>query len=236
MSGGIYKIQNLVNGKCYVGSAKSFNDRFRKHKNSLVKNSHHSIKLQRAWNKYGSENFVFQPLLICKPIDLLYYEQRVIDSFDSYYSGYNATIKAHSKIGMKSSKETCAKISAAKKGINLSESHKKAISDGGKGRVKSQSEIEKVRIALTGKKKSPEHVEKMRQANIGKKYSDETKAKVSASLIGNSRALGNKLSDETKQKMSESHKGKAQSPEWIEKRIAKRLATIAAKKQGLILT
>jgi group I intron endonuclease len=230
MIGGIYKIQNVVNGKCYIGSAKSFKTRFRKHKNVLVKNAHHSIKLQRAWNKHGEDAFIFQPIIFCEPKNLLFYEQQAIDLFDSYYSGYNATIKANSRLGVKSSQETCDKLSAVRKGIKLTPEHKQALYNAAKGRVKSQSEIEKVRIALTGKKKSPEHVEKMRQANIGKKHSDKTKAKVSASLIGNKRALGNVLSTETRDKMSVAHKGKSQSPEWVEKRIAKRLATLAAKK------
>jgi group I intron endonuclease len=230
MIGGIYKIQNVVNGKCYIGSAKSFKTRFRKHKNVLVKNAHHSIKLQRSWNKHGEDAFVFQPIIICKPKDLLFYEQQAIDAYNSYYKGYNATIRASSAIGVKRSDETKNKISVAKKGIKLSDQHKQSISDGNKGRIHSDETKEKLRLAHTGIKKTQPHVEKMRQANLGKKYSNETKAKVSASLIGNKRALGNVLSAETKEKMSIAHKGKAQSPEWVEKRIAKRLATIAAKK------
>jgi group I intron endonuclease len=230
MIGGIYKIQNTVNGKCYIGSAKSFKNRFRKHKNVLAKNSHHSIKLQRSWNKYGEDAFIFQPIILCEPKNLLLYEQQAIDFYDSYHKGYNATIKANSKLGMKSSDETRKKISISRTGMKLSESHKKAISIGNIGKKRSEETKEKQRIALTGKKKSESHVENMRKANLGKTYSDETKAKVSASLIGNKRALGNKLSDEAKQKMSVAHKGKQQSQEWVETRIAKRLATIAAKK------
>ena len=230
MIGGIYKIQNVVNGKCYIGSAKSFRTRFRKHKNVLVKNAHHSIKLQRAWNKHGEDAFIFQPIIFCEPKNLLFYEQQAIDAFNSYCDGYNATIKANSALGVKRSDKTKAKISISKTGIKLSAEHKKAISDGNKGKKRSDETKEKIRIVNTGVKKSKSHIENMRKANLGKKHSDETKAKVSASLIGNKRALGNVLSTETRDKMSVAHKGKAQSPEWVEKRIAKRLATLAAKK------
>lgn len=230
MIGGIYKIQNVVNGKCYIGSAKSFRTRFRKHKNVLVKNAHHSIKLQRAWNKHGEDAFIFQPIIFCEPKNLLFYEQQAIDAFNSYCDGYNATIKANSALGLKRSDKTKAKISISKTGIKLSTEHKKAISDGNKGKKRSDETKEKIRIVNTGVKKSKSHIENMRKANLGKKHSDETKAKVSASLIGNKRALGNVLSTETRDKMSVAHKGKAQSPEWVEKRIAKRLATLAAKK------
>ena len=45
---GIYAIENKVNGKVYVGSA--------------VDLGHHSLKLQRAWDKHGAASFAFAPL------------------------------------------------------------------------------------------------------------------------------------------------------------------------------
>lgn len=228
--GGIYQIRNNINGKTYIGSAKSFYTRFRKHKNALVKGAHHAIKLQRAWNKYGADAFSFDPVIICDPENLLMYEQLVMDYAKAYRQGYNSTIKANSKLGIKSSAKTKAKIAKAKKGVALSVEHRKAIGLGLQGHVKSAETRAKLSAAHTGKPKSQAQIEKMRQANLGKTYSDETKRKVSASLIGNSRALGNVLSDETRKLMSEAHKGKKQDPEWVKKRIASRMATLAARK------
>lgn len=48
---GIYQIINLVNGKCYVGSAVNIKKRCYYHLRSCRLNKHHSKKLQRAWNK-----------------------------------------------------------------------------------------------------------------------------------------------------------------------------------------
>ena len=60
---GIYKIVNKINGKYYVGSSKNILDkttgRFCRHKKELMAGKHHSIFLQRAWDKYGFENFDF---------------------------------------------------------------------------------------------------------------------------------------------------------------------------------
>lgn len=57
---GIYKIANKINGKFYIGSSNDIKDRWREHRNALNQNKHHSNHLQRAWNKYGEENFEFE--------------------------------------------------------------------------------------------------------------------------------------------------------------------------------
>lgn len=59
MIGGVYKIVNKTNGHFYVGSSVNLNKRFWRHKNELRKDKHHCLFLQRAWNKYGEENFEF---------------------------------------------------------------------------------------------------------------------------------------------------------------------------------
>jgi len=56
----IYRIRNLVNNKCYIGSAKNLHNRVVKHLSDLRRNTHHSIVLQRAYNLYGELNFVVE--------------------------------------------------------------------------------------------------------------------------------------------------------------------------------
>jgi len=56
---GIYIIKNVVNNKHYIGSSNNIYDRWRRHKRALLTNSHHSVALQRAWNKYGARSFTF---------------------------------------------------------------------------------------------------------------------------------------------------------------------------------
>lgn len=60
----------------------------------------------------------------------------------------------------------------------------------------------------SGYKHSPESIERTVAAHRGKPLSDAHKAKVSASLIGNHRALGMKHTDETKQRISDLGRGK----------------------------
>ncbi len=57
---GIYKIVNIKNGKMYIGSSKNIKRRWSVHKSALKNNRHHSTYLQRAWNKYGKENFIYE--------------------------------------------------------------------------------------------------------------------------------------------------------------------------------
>lgn len=59
---GIYKIINKIDGKYYVGSSHDIlgkTGRFNRHTKDLMNKKHHSIFLQRAWDKYGQENFEF---------------------------------------------------------------------------------------------------------------------------------------------------------------------------------
>ena len=57
---GIYKITNNVNGKFYIGSSQNISRRWYDHKRELRIQKHHNKYLQRAWNKYGEENFSFE--------------------------------------------------------------------------------------------------------------------------------------------------------------------------------
>lgn len=88
---GIYSITNCKNGKLYIGSSNNIYRRWREHKNMLHNNKHHSEHLQRAWNKYGEETFLFEIIEECDENILLEREQYYIDlysSADNFY-GYN---------------------------------------------------------------------------------------------------------------------------------------------------
>ena len=54
---GVYAIINMVNQKKYVGSSNNIKKRWTSHKTRLNNSTHHSDFLQRAWNKYGKDNF-----------------------------------------------------------------------------------------------------------------------------------------------------------------------------------
>lgn len=83
---GIYRIVNKVNGKCYIGSTKNLHHRWSVHKHRLSLNQHHSIILQRAWNKYGQINFKIELIEVVSPKNLLQKEQEFIDKLKPAYN------------------------------------------------------------------------------------------------------------------------------------------------------
>lgn len=76
---GIYRIKNLKNKKCYYGSSKNIEKRWRTHLNNLKNGKHHNIHLQRSWDKYGEDNFVFELVEECNETILLELEQKYLD-------------------------------------------------------------------------------------------------------------------------------------------------------------
>ena len=86
---GIYKIVNITNGKMYIGSSKNMMRRWKQHTSLLNNNHHHSVHLQRAWNKYGKENFMYEILKempTASDVELLDEERRFVESLKPEYN------------------------------------------------------------------------------------------------------------------------------------------------------
>ena len=96
MNGNIYVIENLENGKKYVGSTTRLTKRKRNHFNKLKKGTHSNSYLQRSFNKYGREAFSFTVVLSCPASDVIKYEQYYLDKYELYdrSKGYNIQEKA----------------------------------------------------------------------------------------------------------------------------------------------
>ena len=90
---GIYCIENLVNGKKYIGLSVDIDNRFRKHKRLLRKNKHHNEHLQSSWNIHGESNFEFKIVELCNEDMLCNRETYYISKFQTQNNtfGYNKT-------------------------------------------------------------------------------------------------------------------------------------------------
>lgn len=89
---GIYKIENKNNHKVYIGKSKDIMQRWSSHERALLKQVHHSKKLQDDYNACGGiQAFDFSILEICNANELNDKETYYIQKFDSINSGYNMT-------------------------------------------------------------------------------------------------------------------------------------------------
>ena len=125
---GIYVIENLQNGKKYVGSSATLRVRINSHRYKLKKGIHGNLKLQNAVTHYGIETFKFEVIERCNAGELLIKEQKYIDEFKCISEGYNVQVVAGSHLGIKRSEETKRKMSEAQKGRVFTEEHKANIS------------------------------------------------------------------------------------------------------------
>jgi group I intron endonuclease len=112
MKSGIYTITAPSGGQ-YIGSAVCFGSRRRQHFHLLRAGKHHNPGLQRAVAKYGIESLKFEPMLVCRKEDLIFFEQRAIDIMKPRY---NACPTAGSQLGRRHSEEYKARSSASRLG------------------------------------------------------------------------------------------------------------------------
>lgn len=114
---GIYKITNIINGKCYIGQSIYLKKRLKRH---LSYKSHKdNLALYKAFNKYGVDKFTIEILEtidtekcdnIKSELDKL--EIFYIKKYNSYNSGYNQTFGGDAGIaGYKFTEEQLDKVS-----------------------------------------------------------------------------------------------------------------------------
>jgi group I intron endonuclease len=222
---GVYAIRNVVNGKSYVGSSISVHNRMAAHKNQLNKGCHHSVKLQRAWVKYGANSFEFSVLeLVSDTAKLVEREQHYINSMNAVKAGYNISPTAFSCLGITRSEEVKAKLSRIQKAKTLQPGYKNPFEG------KTHSEETRKRLSEAFTRRTPEMLKRNAESHAGIKWpeetrrrrsaqskergiSDELRAKMIASRIKNAK----KHSVETRRRISEAQIGKVMSAETREK-------------------
>lgn len=97
---GIYYIENQINNKKYIGQSNNIKDRWRRHISELNKNKHHNDYLQKSWNKYGENNFVFEIIEYCSIENLDDREQYWIDFYNTMDRGFGYNLKTVDKMAV----------------------------------------------------------------------------------------------------------------------------------------
>lgn len=91
---GIYKIENLINGKLYVGQSTNIQERYKSHIRSSKnpKSRDYNSALHCAFRKYGISNFKITILEICNKELLNEREIFWINQLNTFNEGYNETL------------------------------------------------------------------------------------------------------------------------------------------------
>jgi group I intron endonuclease len=222
--GSIYKIENIVNGKCYFGqTVGNPHKRRRDHFCALKMGKHRNKHLQFSWNKHGEGSFTFT--VISDSVEnnqLDEIEKKLISIFKTNTEnfGYNKTSGGNVK---KTASET-AKENHRKAQIKYWTSNPSAVekrrahmlefyANGGEHHMLGKKHTEEVRKHMSnlykGKKKPPELVEKCRLGHIGRKNTPETieKMRVAQKMVAMSPNYVNP------------RKGAKNSPEHIKKMV-----------------
>jgi group I intron endonuclease len=101
---GIYKITNKINGRIYVGSAKTFRTRWGQHAYSIRNQKHQNKFLQADFNKSGEDAFVFEILEAIegsKEVRLQREQYYIDEALKTPEKCYNVNKKAVSSEGWK---------------------------------------------------------------------------------------------------------------------------------------
>ena len=167
---GIYCIENITTNKKYIGQSIDINDRWRRHIGELNHNLHHNDYLQKAWNKYGEDDFKFYILEYCEENDLDEKEIYYIDFYNTTDRKYGYNLKSGGQFNCHPTEEVRNKIS---------ESNKKAYQNQGLRDLRSTNALKQW--------SDPEIKNKIMGSNngmYGKHHTEESKQKMSRNRSG----------------------------------------------------
>ena len=154
---GIYSIINIINNKKYVGQSVDIKNRIRNHKWALRHGRHENSHLQKSFNKYGEDCFVFDVICECTEDQLDHLERFYIALYNCIDPQFGYNSETGGNLNKHLSKELRARMSEKRSGKNSS---------------------------MWGKKHTDETKAIMREKALGRKMSDDAKAKSSKSHRG----------------------------------------------------
>lgn len=182
---GIYRILNVINGYCYIGSAVNLRQRWVNHRSDLRHGKHANTYLQNAWNLYGEAVFRFEILEhVADSGQLIEREQHYMDSLQPEY---NLAPLAGSQLGMVRSEETRQRMRTAHTGKAHTEETKRKLSEAKKGRrmpVRSKEHCRKISEALMCWGQTAEAKQKRSEAAKGRVLSAGHRRKLGEALRG----------------------------------------------------
>lgn len=149
---GIYKIENKLNQKVYIGQSKDIRRRFYYHVNGTGCNPH----LYRSFQKYGLENFTFE--ILKETYDLDYWEKLLIAIYKANDPQYGYNIESGGKRGTSNSTRKPSPLKGKPSPLKGRPSPLKGRKLGPRG-PRSEAVKQKISESKKGVKLSKEHIE-----------------------------------------------------------------------------
>jgi group I intron endonuclease len=218
----IYKIVNALDGRMYIGQ--SVNPAYRAKRHFWKNNG--CVKLRRAIEKYGRDNFSFSVLCWCEDkADANEVEELLISLGDTRANGYNITPggfgtgagKDNPFFGKSHTDELKARMSVSKLGKPMSSATRKKIANANRHRIITEATKEKLRR----RSKSELCSKRTAEANRARVWSDEARAKLATYT------QGKPMLEETKAKVSAANRARVWSAESRAKLSASKTRKVA---------
>ena len=210
---GVYKITCLSSGKYYIGYSKGIEKRFHTHKMLLRTSRHFNILLQRAYAKYGCDDFTFEILHTCNTIDdakgleLQYLDDINIRPllYNMHYNNSGGDLLTHHPNRTEIIEKMTRTITELNNNMTKEEKQQKYGQNGEKNGMYGRTHTDEIKKRLSEINKGNTYCK-------GKKASDETRQKLSIAAsqrIGDANHFfGKHHSEETKQKLRDANAGK----------------------------
>lgn len=173
---GIYYIKNLINNKLYIGQSIDVYGRLSRHKTDL-RGGRDSKHLQKAYDKYGENNFEFKLLMECSEDDLDFLEKYYIKQWDTQNENCGYNLDGGGSKSRLMSDKTRALMSVAQKGRVVSEETRRKLRENHAdfsgennpnfGKVKSEQSRQKSRDSNKKTWSNPELRFKHSQIKVG---------------------------------------------------------------------
>jgi group I intron endonuclease len=174
VQGGVYQIRNTVTGSKYIGSAVDFARRRRTHFWLLRRGRHHSVHLQRSYDKHGIQAFVFEPLVVCAPDYALDVERQLLTRGEGRYNvARDSTAPMR---GRQHGPEAREKMSRARTGV------KRPAQSAWLRELWQTPEYRERRVSVFRRPKSAEHRAKIGAAHRGRVITAEQREAIRQSV------------------------------------------------------
>lgn len=177
---GVYFLENKVNHNDYIGATIRLRKRLLSHLKKLKQDQHSNKELQKEWNKYQQDRFVFGIIEETTKEKKRDREQYYIDKLKPEYN----------KIMNIREGPNPNEISQTLKGREFSQEHKDKLAQANKNRVWREESRKKNRQHRLNSKLSDKTKEKISQSLKGRKVREETREKIRKSHKGISKNKG----------------------------------------------